>query len=140
MRRRLVDDGTLALVHGNHSNSLFQLPGAYRHILSQVKNLRYRVEDMWGNWSTVIYDADESSLFAKEVETKWRNQMIPSLLDRIYPTDTSPYLSRSLLEDITADASSSGRTYFDEDGAIRLAFSLCSSSYATTYLDWLLMP
>jgi hypothetical protein len=95
---------------------------------------------MWGNWSTVIYDADESSLFAKEVETKWRNQMIPSLLDRIYPTDTSPYLSRSLLEDITADASSSGRTYFDEDGAIRLAFSLCSSSYATTYLDWLLMP
>ena len=148
MRRRLIHDGTLALVHGNHSNSLFQLPGAYRHILSQVKNLRYRVEDIssstdrrtWGNWSTVIFDADESSLFAKEVEMKWRNQMIPSLLDRIYPTDTSPYLSRSLLEDITADASSSGRTYFDEDGAIRLAFSLCSSSYATTYLDWLLMP
>ena len=151
MRRRLVDDGTLALVHGNHSNSLFKLPGAYRHVLSQVKNLRYQVEDIsssvdrrtWGNWSTVIYDVDESSLFAKEVETKWRNQMIPSLLDRIYPTDTSPYLSRSLLEDITAvetNASISGRSYFDEDGVIRLAFSLCSSSYATTYLDWLLMP
>lgn len=151
MRRRLVDDGTLALVHGNHSNSLFQLPGAYRHVLSQVKNLRYRVEDissstyrrMWSNWSTVSNDADESSLFAKEVETKWRNQMIPSLLDRIYPTGTSPYLSRSLLEDINAvetDASNSGRTYFDEDDVIRLAFSLCSSSYATTYLDWLLMP
>jgi tRNA(Glu) U13 pseudouridine synthase TruD len=210
MMKTLTSDDMGALIRGDHENTMYRLPGAYRHVFASARNVRTKLNvrkegaspdsgdcgmdkerssayshecdysDARSGWVdltglpkneksevskgeseegddddvSVVCDTLSTLAPAREpmhlrVERLWQEGSIQKLLNDIYAQPNLFDLDASLKESDRYIASTSEESAkvprprtkvpkASNASSLTVAFSLCSSGYATNYIDWIL--
>ena len=78
MWQRIQDDGLNILIDGSNTDSLLRLPGAYRHVYVNARNVRVRNGNDWKSSSDS--DNSDSKGFNEFVEKHWNNGNMKNFL------------------------------------------------------------
>jgi tRNA(Glu) U13 pseudouridine synthase TruD len=144
---RINADGCRVLLTGEHDDSVFRLPGAYRHVISRARNFRVvraSVGDDGGDDDAAVgdhrsSDTDEEILpvhgFSDRAEAMMADGTLAQLVRTLRSLRSVMKASKKGGDNGNYQSKGEG----DEGGAaVDLLFSLCSSSYATTFTSCLL--
>lgn len=158
----LSRDKCNVLKTGDHSDKAYRVPGAYRHMITMAKNVK--VFDTASSVPLLEPDDDDKSksserqgdAFASRVEHLWENKRLLSLIQSMKAANpnimnTNSHHSHNGNSNGYSGGNSGGDDEKSEgvvgtgDGRmirqeqsedyIDLLFSLCASSYATTFID-----
>ena len=152
----LENDGMNNLLSSGKKSSAIRLPGAYRHLLTSPLNIRYRFgngNNYWSHWNEL--HLEEKSInhfknfrFGRDIEESFSSGIMETLLDHIDETSpdgklSSELTSSQLVDYMNAKGNVENRVLPAErsllnsetSSHIQLGFSLCSSAYATVYID-----
>jgi tRNA(Glu) U13 pseudouridine synthase TruD len=134
---------------GDHSVRAYRVPGAYRHMITMAKNVKVfdtatiHSDDNDGDGDENI--CVQGDTFARRVEHLWKNKRLVSLIHSMKamnpPLGNTNHGNSGLAEEeeeksSNMDAGDRQATKLEKsEDYIDVLFSLCASSYATTFID-----
>ena len=139
------------LLLGAQRDKALRLPGAYRHALTTARNVRVAAgKRSWadvgtahgsprGPWIAGSGDGCDASPFSARVEALWRSGEMAALLDDAAARGETDETDETG-ETGETGAVSSGNAQWEgavQGEQVRLTFTLCAGSYATTFLGHL---
>ena len=149
MLKQIHADGMETLIKGDQKSEITRVPGAYRHLVSSPLNLKYRsnLNDMY-KWNSLEHGEGhflyyKNFPFSSNVQTAYENNLIDRLLSDLEKSSGYGVLSPDLTEVPYNEMGHKHESIVSEgkednnEKYIQLGFSLCSSTYATTYIDHL---
>ena len=127
MNTQIEQDDMEILLSKEQKNAIFRIPGAFRHLLSKPTNVRYRrcsvggkIEDSFrvcnNNGISIAYENNKLSVQVENFMQEG-DENLNKIISRVSPCN-----------DIDKE----------NIGYIQICFALCSSTYATTYIENLL--
>lgn len=141
--KEMIGQGCDALTTASHSDGLYRMPGAYRHIISSARNFRAcrssssDPRETRAGVSTPLGQNTErgkdsghrhGDSFSSTVEELASSGKLAALISQLQSTRVAP--KRGGEEE-------GGREERPQGPGVELTFSLCASSYATSFTDCL---
>ena len=151
MLKQIQADGMETLIKGDQKSEITRVPGAYRHLVSSPLNLKYRSNliDMY-KWNSIEHGEGhflhyKNFPFSSNVQKAYENNLLDRLLSDLDKSSDYGGLSPDLTEvpynemgNKHAESIAEVTNKDNDEKFIQLGFSLCSSTYATTYIDHLI--
>ena len=128
MKIRIEMDDMNVLLSKEQKSTAFRIPGAFRHLLSKPENVRYRQ-------CTGDRRNEEAYQICNDKGNQLKEYKLPAQVE-IFMKEGD-----NRLNEITGRVSTWDHAKADakdnDNGYIQICFSLCSSTYATTYIEYL---
>lgn len=131
IEKHLSQDGCGGLLKGGHSDGMYRLPGAYRHVISQARNFRASAGAL--NFPEQVGEGGGGETprqsYSDTVEAMYNDGRLGGVVRGL----------RRSMERRACDEGEKGVAGVSRDeAAVELLFSLCASSYATSFVASLL--